>query len=261
MSAAGAPKEEKTLIMDWWRDFYDETFIRMSATFWPHEPELTRQEVADILNLLRPTPQERILDLCCGYGRHTIALTQAGYDIVGLDISPALLAKGRADARQLGAAATFVRGDIRAVPFYAAFDVALSLFTSFGYFTEEKDDQAMLHSVAAALKPGGRFLINVMNRDSLIARQDSQMWVEGNGILYLEEATIDPLTSRRQGTLIGLEGQRRITRQHNLRLYAAHELHAMIVRAGLQPLGVYGNLDGQDFDFDSHYVVILAQKP
>ncbi len=256
-----SPEEERLQTLAWWEEFFDETYIRVAATFWPDEAERTQREVAAVQNTLNLKSGEHILDMCCGCGRHTIALTRAGYQVTGLDLSAPLLAKGQVEARRLGAAASFVQGDMRFLPFRGSLDAVISLFTSFGYFVEEEENQRVLNGVAATLRPGGQFLIDVMNRDWVIAHDNPRMWVEDKGMLFIEDATLEPFTSRRQGTLTCIIGQQRIIRAHNLRLYAAHELHAMITRAGLQILQIYGDLDQREFTLQSPHIVILAQKP
>src|SRR5439155_1194560 len=94
-------------------------------------------------------------------------LEHGGQHAVITDLAPALLAEERKAARQAGVKATFVQGDMRRLPYRNAFDAAISMFTSFGYFDRPAEDREVLRGIARALRPRGKFLMELFNRDSL----------------------------------------------------------------------------------------------
>ena len=107
----------------------------------------------------------RLLDLCCGAGRHAAALGARGAHVTGLDLSPALLAHAGATAPR----AAFVRGSMGALPFRAgAFAGCIHMFTAFGYFERDADNQAVLQEVARVLAPGGRYVLDLFNGPLLV---------------------------------------------------------------------------------------------
>ena len=120
----------------------------------------------------------RVLDLCCGFGRHALAFAEAGVEIVGVDLSAALLAQARQLPGAERLAGRLVRADARALPFRpAAFDAAVLLFSSFGYFGEGGDGR-VLAGLARAVRPGGRVLLDLMHparvRAGLVPRTSSR---------------------------------------------------------------------------------------
>ncbi|MEE8142362.1 MAG: class I SAM-dependent methyltransferase, partial [Planctomycetota bacterium] len=124
-----------------------------------------RREVEFALRVLELNPGDRVLDLCCGAGRHLGPLREQGLKAVGLDRSRALLDEA---ARQLGAKTALILGDMRHLPLGQVFTALLSFFTSFGYFFQEKQNQQVIREMARALLPGGRLLLDLMDRESVL---------------------------------------------------------------------------------------------
>src|SRR3989344_949395 len=203
-----------------------------------------------------------ILDCPCGHGRHTIELAKRGYRVVGQDLSTTFLAKAREDAEQAGINPTFREGDMRDLPFEAEFDVALNLFTAFGYFEEEADDQAFLNTVAKSLKPNGKFFMDFINRDRLIREWQKTNWgILSTGLIACQVRELDFAKSRERckRILIYPDGTRQET-VHYLRLYTLRELILMCKQAGLELVETFGDFDGSPASFHSKRVILITQK-
>jgi len=129
---------------DFWRDFYPFMFAdeRFAAT-----PD----EVGRILGLTQCSGGSA-LDLCCGPGRHSVELARRGFQVTGVDRSPFLLGKAREHAAKSGASVEWIEQDMRNFVRPASFDLACSLFTSFGYFQDEQDDLRVLRNIHQSLK-------------------------------------------------------------------------------------------------------------
>jgi SAM-dependent methyltransferase len=244
--------------MPWWEVYFNELYLRMFATILT--PERTAQEVAGVLTLLDLEPGARILDLCCGQGRHAVPLTRAGYRVTGLDRSDYLLGRAQQAAAQARVEVQWVRGDMRRLPWEGQFDACVNLFTAFGYFEDEAENQEVLHQVSRALKPGGLFVLDVSNRDYYLLHLWPKGWRRHGRAVILEETDFDPITCRFTMTFTWAEGARWESLRHSVRHYTAPELASMLARAGLAPLGYYGDFDGQDFDLYSKRLIIIAQK-
>ena len=105
---------------------------------------------------------QAVLDLACGAGRHSKPLCERWWT-VGLDLSAALLRVARREAPD----APYVRADMRVLPFAdESFDLVVNLFTSFGYFEDDHEHARVLARVRDAMKPGGTFVIDFLNRES-----------------------------------------------------------------------------------------------
>jgi SAM-dependent methyltransferase len=225
--------------------------------------ERTAAEVNGVVGLLGLAPGARLLDLCCGHGRHAVPLAQLGYRVTGLDLSRTLLARAAAASWEQGQRVGLVEADMRRLPFAdGSFDAVLNLFNAFGYLEDEAQDELVLAEVARVLVPGGRFLQELANREALVRGwHDSEVARHDDGLLVLQERALDLRTSRDvvRYTLVDTDG-RRATREASIRLYTLTELEAMLGRAGLALLAVYGDLDGGPLELDSSFVVTLSGR-
>jgi SAM-dependent methyltransferase len=151
---------------DWTLDYFDDPYTELHP--FPDAAQ-TDREVETLLTLLPPGPA-RVLDVGCGPGRHALRLAQRGYRVIGVDTSLRFLAEARADAQDL-AEIEFLQLDMRSLNFEAEFDAALSLFTAWGYFSDQQNQQ-ILERVARALRPGGRLIMDLAPRDWLVRLLD-----------------------------------------------------------------------------------------
>ena len=154
----------------WWqRIFADGSYLRLwSDPILRRSGPSARSRACSII--LQPTPGAAILDLACGQGRIAVPLAQRGYRVTGLDLSEQLLDVARAAADAAGVIVEWHRADMRDIPaeWAGRFDYIINIFTAFGYFEDEAENQRVLAGVARALKPDGRFLIESMNRDGVM---------------------------------------------------------------------------------------------
>lgn len=205
----------------------------------------------------------RILDLCCGYGRHTVPMADKGYEMVGLDLSLDMLRHALAQAQSKNLSIKFVHGDIRDLNFEEVFDGAYCLDTSFGFFTEH-ENIAVLSGIFAALKRGGRFMLDVVNRDYIVNDIPMRNWWEGDGCLVQEDIEFDHTTSRLETKrfVVFADGMQREF-NISIRLYALHELLQMVRLAGFQVLQVSGSVHsrGSYFGAESARLMVLCEKP
>jgi SAM-dependent methyltransferase len=243
----------------WYAAFFGEDYLRIYAPFLP--PEKSARDVTDILHLLNLSPGSAILDLCCGYGRHSIPLAQQGYAVTGLDLSETFLQRAETEATRQGAHLRLVHSDMRTIPFTNEFDAIINIFTSFGYLENEDANLQVLIQVAKALKPGGRFLLETVYQPKVIRAFSPHGIIRyADGLIVLEERHIDLLTSRNEVRISMLypDGRRR-EHQQSIRIYTLTELVRMLTTVGLQVEAYYGGLDGSPLTLDSR-LVVLSRK-
>jgi len=245
--------------MPWWDSYFNELYLHMFETLLT--PERTAKEVAGVMILLNLRPGARILDLCCGQGRHAVPLAQAGYRITGLDRSSHLLEQAQRSAHEAGVEVQWVQGDMRHLPWQGKFDACINLFTAFGYFEDEEENRQVLHEVARTLKPGGKFFLDTSNRDYYLLHTLPTGWHRQGEAIILEENDFDPVTCRFTMTFTWVEGSRRESLTHSVRHYTVPELRDMMDRAGLPPTDLYGDFDGSEFDLFSKRLIVVGQKP
>jgi SAM-dependent methyltransferase len=244
----------------WYKTFFGEDYLEIYKTILP--PERTAREVEGIINLLALPPGSSILDLCCGHGRHSIPLAQRGYQMTGQDLSEVFLQHARTEAEAQGVQVRWIHSDMRDIPFENEFDAVINIFTAFGYFENEEEDQKVLSQVHKALKPGGLFLIEVIHHEGLMRHHLAQgIDRHPDGLIVLEERCFDLLTSRSEVlvTMLYPDG-RRSEYNHSLRVYTLAELAHMLDAAGLQVQAYYGGLNGSQLTLDSFRLAVISRK-
>ena len=248
--------------MAWYEElFASEDPMRMDADYYA-ECEASRAEVDFIVEKLGLQPGARILDLCCGQGRHLMELTRRGFDVVGFDISAYMLDRCREIAAKEGIQPTLVQGNMRDLSFDAEFDAVINMRTSFGYLESENEDQRALEGICRALKPGGRFLTDQLNRDSLMRRYREQSWIRNSrGDIVIADSKFDVRTGRNIVKEIAfLADGSRSEANHNIRLYTCREFEEKLIRAGMPIESVWGDWDSSPFDLDHRHMLIIALK-
>jgi SAM-dependent methyltransferase len=168
------------------QDWYETAFTGMSAEMaWT---ERTGSEIDRALTMLRPEGGERILDLACGTGRHSLELVRRGFSVVGVEIGAELVEIARRDAEQEGLEAEFVQGDLRELDYDADFDIVLNLNDgAVGYFETDEENHRTFEVISRALKPGGKNLIQVPNVLHARAHLPQRSWIPSATMVELVE--------------------------------------------------------------------------
>lgn len=226
------------------------------------ESEKSRAQVDFVIEKLALQPGDRILDLCCGHGRHLLDLMKRGYEVVGVDLSEYMLAKCREAAEMEGLKPNLIQADMREINFDSEFDAVINLFTSFGYLESDDEDQKVLDAVSRALKPGGRFIMDIHNRDVFMARFLERSWSENSrGDIILEERWFDPMTGRNSAREITIHADgHRSERRNIVRFFAFTEIAKMLSQAGLKVRTVFGDWEGSEFTRTSKGMLIVSEK-
>lgn len=249
--------------MDWWKDFFREDYFKQYDRHLT--PERTAKEVRAIKKILHLKKGDKILDLGCGQGRIAIGLAKRGYNVIGLDYSRYMLdiAKGRADKEKVSV--NFIQNDMRRINFKEEFDVVISWFTTFGYFSD-KDNAQVMKKVSKALKENGKFLIDIVNfKEYYLKNRNTptftpKTWYDYKDFVVLENHEYDKRRSRDNCKRIFLTGNKRKEYNWSLRLYSSSEIKNMLSKSGFEITRVYGGHDLSEFTNKSRRIVIVAQK-
>ncbi len=236
--------------------FFDEAWPTISRGL---ESEADAEsEVGWILGHVAPPSAGRVLDAPCGFGRHAMALARRGFDVTGVDLSETELQRAKERAAAAGLPLQLVRQDMRDMEFSGEFDLALNLFSSIGFFTDD-EDRLLIDRFCTALKPGGAFVLDTRNRDFVIrdvASEERVRLPEGTARV---ENYLDVRTSRiRQDWW--LENERRHLGRLEIRLYSVHELLRMLRPERWSHVELFGGLDGRPFLLESPRIVLVATK-
>jgi SAM-dependent methyltransferase len=246
----------------WYESFFGQDYLDVYD--FQFTDERAAKETAFVVKALDLQPGERVLDLCCGQGRHAVLLAGLGLDVTGLDLSEPYLRLTEAAARERGVSVHTVHADMRDIPSEAPFDAIANLFSSFGYLETETEDAKVLDSIRRALRPGGRVMLDLLNRDWVIDNYVQNDWHRGDdGTLYLEHRELDLLTSRNHVTFTAIhaDGSQQEIVGHHIRLYTLREALGMIEAAGLAFEAVYGGFDGEPYGIETRRMIIVARRP
>jgi SAM-dependent methyltransferase len=236
----------------WWEGFFDEDYPFLYSQALT--PERTEIEVAGVASLLRSKEGARLLDLCCGDGRHSIPLQRRGFAVTGVDSSAPLLAAAAKRAELVGAHPRWVRAEARSLPFKPGFEAAVLLFNSVGYGTDE-DSLGMLRE---ARRVAPQLVVEIAHRDEQVRRAGpgvQREWMEIRGSFVLTERWIDPVEGLAHATFRFNDR----VKQFRHRLYSATELLALLRAAGFARFEVYGGYDRRPFGLDSPLLVVHAK--
>jgi SAM-dependent methyltransferase len=243
----------------WWDEMFGDDFLRTMD-------RLTDSQIKTEVNFIEESLGVQkggiILDLACGAGRHAVELGVRGYNVVGYDLSLAMLARAADEAQDKNQKLNFLHGDMRDMGFEEMFDGVYCWSTSFGYFDDEKN-QLVAQKIHRALRSGGMLLLDVANRDFVAQRQPSLVWFEGEGCVCMDEMRVDFITSRlRVKRMVILDDGRTRELDYSIRLYTLHELGRMLHDVGFKVTEVSGHpaTPGVFMGADSPRLIVLAEK-
>jgi SAM-dependent methyltransferase len=219
------------------QDWYATAFTGMSAEMaWT---ERTEQEIKRAMTMLRPEGGERILDLACGTGRHTLELVRHGFSVVGVEIGEELVEIARREAEEQGLEAQFIQGDLRELDFENEFDIVLNLNDgAVGYFETDAENHRTFEVISRALKAGGRNLIQVPNILYARAHLPQRSWIPSSGMVELVEHRWNKKERYMEGAMIPLRFGEVLENlddriEFRQRLYAVDELREIYRSVGM----------------------------
>jgi SAM-dependent methyltransferase len=221
--------------------------------------ERTGREVEFLVEKLELKGGMRILDLACGYGRHANLLAQLGYAVTGVDLTEFFLKMAKEEAKEKCIDVKYIQKDLRKISFREEFDRVLLLFTSFGYFDDD-ENLKVLKNVADALKPGGLFYLDTMNRDATLKNFRLYFVMEKGKDLMIDRNSFDSLTGRFYDKRIVIRDRMRKDKPFFVRLYNFNEIKDLLNRAGLKMHSVYGDWKAAPFTHNSKVMIIIAKK-
>lgn len=244
----------------WFAEMFTEEYLQSQ----PLRGDATTQAELRFLDwAMRLKGPSRLLDLGCGIGRHAVGFACAGHSVHGIDLSETMLRYAGRLAEHAQTRVEYTRMDMRDLDAEGEYDAAWSLNTSFGYFTDV-ENLILLRSIHRALKPAGRVIIDVINRDHAISQLPTRNWWEGDGCLIQEDIEFATRTSRLEVRryLVFADGRERVY-DISIRLFSAHELVQLLTLAGFIVESVSGSphTRGAYFGPRSPRLLIVARRP
>jgi SAM-dependent methyltransferase len=242
--------------------FEDESFwIETYPTLFTDERfEAAEEEIEKILSLT-DFQGRSVLDLCCGPGRHSLVLARRGFTVTGVDRTSFLLEKARERAKASKLEVEWLLEDMRTYVRPGAYDLVLSMFTSFGFFDKKEEDITVLHNIYQSLKVGGVCLIDVVGKERLARRfQPTTSQVTPDGTIFVQRCEIfDEWTRIRNEWILIRDGTAKSFRFHHT-IYSGQELKDRLSQVGFQKIRLFGDLDGTEYGPDARRLIAVADK-
>ena len=238
---------------DFWTGLYP-------AMFSEERIAIADEEISQLMAMLEFNGTE-VLDLCCGPGRHSVALARRGLRVTGVDRSPFLLGKARERAIAEGTKVEWIRSDMREFRRENAFDLAINLFTSFGYFEDPGEDLVVLRNLRESLRPGGILVMDIMGKEVLarIYRDTLSRELPDGGILLQRTQVTDDWTRVSSVWTIIQDGR---AKDHTFvhRIYSAAELKSRFIEAGFTSVRAYGDFLKSPYGTSANRLVLVAGR-
>jgi cyclopropane fatty-acyl-phospholipid synthase-like methyltransferase len=239
-------------------NWFETFFEGLALDMWrgAMTPEQTAREVAFLTEHLQLRAGMSVLDVPCGNGRHAIELARQGVRMTGVDISAGFLEEARRNAPEV----EWLQSDMRNLPWTSRFDAAYCWGNSFGYFDHD-NCQNFLDAVGAALKPGGRFILESgAVSESLISTFQPERNLRIGDLDFLSRGTYDVVEGRMDIAYIFTRGERQEVKPIHQWVHSAAELRRMFSRSGLEPLAAFGDLEGAPYRLGSPRFIALARQ-
>ena len=231
---------------EWFESFFED--------LWLPKRRNREAEAKFIRQALRLRKGKRVLDAPCGDGKVALHLARLGIQITGIDITRKFIAHARRKFRKEALPGEFRVMDLREINYQAQFDAIYNWFGSFGYFSDT-ENLDVLRRFARALRPGGRLLIEQLNRERILRhfRHHHQVRdVKMTTKWHPKTKRVETVYTRRS------EGKRQSCRS-SMRLYTPGEFSRLFARCGLEVTKIYGNWDGSKYRRGARRLVIVGR--
>ncbi|NET90320.1 MAG: class I SAM-dependent methyltransferase [Kamptonema sp. SIO1D9] len=264
---------EKPIEKEWWMEdggFFGRRYIEgdNSLDGYLSIPqnlnERSQCEIEGVIRLLDLQPKQSILDIPCGYGRHSLGLARQGLRVVGVDINTQELEIAEKHSQGL-TNVQFIKQDMRLLNYDQEFDAVVNLFFSFGFFQSEEENFQVLRNFYQALKPGGKFLMHTdVNIPRILSGQyklaEIRSLQNGKKLEIIE--SYDRVSKRINGQWIFIneDGTKEETSPYSVRVYSFAEFSDLCQQAGFQVISGYGDWMGSPLSDRSEDMIVIAEK-
>ncbi|MEE1167071.1 MAG: class I SAM-dependent methyltransferase [Treponema sp.] len=239
---------------EFWKNFGP---VMFDGPRWAEAPAVAEA----VVSMANVKSGAKILDAGCGPGRISVELALLGMDVTGVDIIQAELDAAKETALDEGVSINFIKQDLRTFNSEKKYDLALNLYTSFGYCDTPEEDFSIVQNIYNSLKDGGKFILECTSRESAILCFTEGEWFERSGLTVLTDFSVVGAWEglRSKWTIINQQNQR-IEHEFVQRLYSGTDYIAIMKKAGFKDAKVYGGYDLRPYDQNATTMVIVATK-
>jgi 2-polyprenyl-3-methyl-5-hydroxy-6-metoxy-1,4-benzoquinol methylase len=244
-----------------WFENESDWVLKRSIIFNKDLVKLTFVEVGRLIKLIGVQPKGlKVLDLCCGIGRHSLEMARCGLQVTGVDITRPYLDIAQQNSSRQGLDIEFIHSDMKEFRRPEYFDLIVNLCTSFGYFDRIEDDIQVLVNMHDSLKPHGKFVMEILGKEVIAASFREQEVLEADGYHVVAKSRIMDNWTRLEciRTITKERESKEITAYH--RLYSATELKGHLLSVGFKDIQVFGDFSGAPYDNKAKSMVLIAGK-
>ncbi|MBW8683060.1 class I SAM-dependent methyltransferase [Chitinophaga rhizophila] len=217
-------------------------------------------EVNRILKLTALTPGEKVLDLGCGIGRHSLEFASRGFEVTGVDLTASFLTTAAENARSQKVDVRYVQGDMRTYCEPDTYGLIINMFTSFGYFTDSEDDVRVLSNCFQSLHSGGILMLEMLGKEVVAANIKSKDVLSYGDYQVITHTTISNNWSWLECKWTIIRDKQVYETRYAHRLYAATEMARLLEEAGFSEVSFFGDLTGAPYDNMARSMLIVAKK-
>lgn len=240
--------------VDWFENWFDTPYYNL--LYKNRDEEEAYAFINRLIDHLEPDSGSKMLDLACGNGRHSKFLAEKGFEVVGVDLAEQQIKKAKTFESD---SLRFYRHDMREPFPECGFDYIFNFFTSFGYFSDEEENQSTLKNVAACLKKSGKFLIDFMNVERVIRKLVPEETKHVNGVSFDIKRYYEAPDIIKEIKV--KDNSEELTFHERVRAIGKQDFIKYLSSAGLEVKEIFGDYHLNSFDeSSSERLIILAEK-
>lgn len=244
----------------WYKEWFSSKFY---LKLYRHRND---EDARNLVNLIQRTlplkKDDRVVDIACGAGRHSLELARRGYKVTGFDLSSYLINEARklcSKAPEKDLHVDFLINDMRHFNFNEKFDLAVNLFTSFGYFEEDKENFSVIKNASDSIKKGGWFVLDFINKEHIIENLVPYSRNKIGGEVLHQRRKIDGDFVVKDIRIVS--GSKELKYKEVLKLYSLSELKKAFNSFNLKIIKKYGDYFGNPYNLkESKRIILFAQK-
>lgn len=245
-------------VAQWCEEFFGGLYYRVLKNQRAEADSVAQART--IRKLLRVRKGARVLDVPCGMGRITVPLARMGLRMTGVDFEGRFIREARRRAAGEGLDVRFVKGDMHEIAFDGEFHAAFNWFTSFGYGSDD-DDRIFLEKVFRALKPGGRFLLEHMNKSWLLSHFKESSDETVGGVRVENSRKWDGRSGRVVATWVLTRGAKTERHRLSIRIFNGAEMRKLLRSVGFRDIELLGGPSPGRFTRHSRRMIAVARRP
>ena len=243
---------------EWYETFFDNLGGKAMTATWDHPAGAKHARM--VKKLVRARKGARVLDIPGGMGRLTVPLARMGCEMTGVDLNAGFITRVRRHAKREGLPIRLLRCDMREIAFDDEFDAAVNFGGSFGYFSNH-DNRVVCERVFKALRPGGRFLIDGLNKSWMIGHFKPTLEMNMGPVKARVRNWFDPETGRSHATWTFSKGKIVEERESHMWIFNGTEMRSLLRKAGFREITLYGWPPVGRLTRHSRRVIAVATRP